>query len=117
MPEETVVVVERAFTDAQFWIICAGLAVGSFALRFGFLALMGGRTMPEAVLRHLRYTAVAILPALVTPLVIWPAATDGVFSLPHLAAGAMTVIAGYVTRSALGGILGGIVTLYLVQYL
>ncbi|MGR3455837.1 AzlD domain-containing protein, partial [Pseudooceanicola sp.] len=61
----------------ELWLVIAGLAVGSFGLRFVFLGLVGNRPMPEWLLRHLRYTAVSILPALVAPLVLWPAATGG----------------------------------------
>ena len=46
----------------QLWTIIISMAVGSFALRFLFIGLVGSRIMPEWVLRHLRYTAVAILP-------------------------------------------------------
>jgi len=60
----------------ELWIVIIGLGLGSFALRFVFLGLIGDREMPEWVLRHLRYTAVAVLPAIVAPLVIWPAATE-----------------------------------------
>ena len=110
-------VAAQAFTSAQFWFVCIGLALGSFILRFGFLGLMGGRQLPEWVLRHLRYTAVAILPALVTPLVIWPAPTGGVFSIPHFVAAVLTVVAGFLTRSVLGGIVTGGAVLYALQTL
>ncbi|WP_121062805.1 AzlD domain-containing protein [Chachezhania antarctica] len=105
----------QVFTDLQFWIVCIGLALGSFVLRFGFLGLIGSREMPEWVLRHLRYTAVAILPALVTPLVLWPTHTGGVFSLPHFVAAVLTVVVGFLTRSVLGGIVTGGVVLYALQ--
>ena len=62
--------------DVQLWIVIAGLGLGSFLLRFFFIGLVGGRDLPPWVLRHLRYTAVGLLPALVAPLILWPAATD-----------------------------------------
>ena len=49
-----------------------GVFVLFFALRYLFLGVIGSRQMPAWVLRHLRYTAVAIIPALVAPMVIWP---------------------------------------------
>jgi hypothetical protein len=63
-----------SYSDAQIWIIIVLLGVGTFLIRFSFLGLIGNRELPEWVLRHLRYTAVAILPAMVAPLVLWPAA-------------------------------------------
>jgi hypothetical protein len=57
-----------SYSDAQIWIIIALLGVGTFLIRFSFLGLIGKRELPEWLLRHLRYTAVAILPAMVAPL-------------------------------------------------
>ncbi|MGR3760492.1 AzlD domain-containing protein [Roseobacteraceae bacterium NS-SX3] len=89
------------------WTVIAGLAAGSFALRFAFIGLVGGREMPAWLMRHLRYTAVAIIPALVAPLVAWPAPTGGTPSLPHLAAAAATFAAGYLTRNVLAAMATG----------
>lgn len=67
----------------ELWYVIAALAAGSFMLRFTFLGLVGDRPLPEWLLRHLRYTAVAVLPALIAPMIIWPAATGGSFDLPR----------------------------------
>ncbi|MEC8014954.1 MAG: AzlD domain-containing protein [Pseudomonadota bacterium] len=83
------------------WTIIIGLAVGSFALRFAFIGLMGGRTMPAWLMRHLRYTAVAIIPALVAPLVAWPTPTGGTPSLPHVAVAVAVFALGSLTRNVL----------------
>lgn len=95
------------------WGIIAALGIGSFVIRFSFLGLIGDRPMPPWVLRHLRYTAVAVLPALVAPLVVWPAATEGAPDPARLAAAVMTFLAGLVTKSAIVAILVGAATLYL----
>ncbi|MFQ5438947.1 MAG: AzlD domain-containing protein, partial [Paracoccaceae bacterium] len=60
------------------WIVIILLALGTYLIRFSFLGLIGGRELPNWVLRHLRYVAVAVLPGLVAPLVVWPQATGGV---------------------------------------
>lgn len=83
------------------WTAIIGLAVGSFALRFAFIGIVGGRAMPDWLMRHLRYTAVAIIPALVAPLVAWPAPTGGTPSLPHVAVAALTLAVGYLTKNVL----------------
>ena len=49
------------------WTVIIGLGIGSYALRFAFIGIVGNRPMPAWLTRHLRYTAVAILPALVAP--------------------------------------------------
>ena len=94
------------------WIVIAGLGLGSFALRFLFLGLIGNRPLPAWVLRHLRYTAVAIIPALVAPMVLWPGVTGGEPDPARLAAAAATLAVGVMTRSVLAAILIGGVTLY-----
>lgn len=105
------------FDPVTLWTMIVGLAVGTFLLRFIFIGFVGDRPMPEWLLRHLRYTAVAILPALVAPLVVWPAATGGNIDLPRLAAAAVTVLAGWISKNVLIGIFAGAATLYSLLYL
>lgn len=94
------------------WIVIIGLAVGSFALRFVFIGLIGDRPMPEWLLRHLRYTAVGIIPALITPLVVWSAATGGSPDPARLSAAVVTLATGLWTRNVLTAIAAGALTLF-----
>ena len=103
--------------SVQLWIIIVGLGVGSYLLRFTFIGLVGGRPMPAWLLRHLRYTAVAILPALVAPQVVWPAATGGETDPARLAAAFITFAVGLVTRSVFAAIAAGAGALYSLIYL
>ncbi|ETA49282.1 AzlD domain-containing protein [Ponticoccus alexandrii] len=84
---------------SALWIVIAALGIGSFALRFVFLGLVGDRAMPPWLLRHLRYTAVAVMPALVAPLVLWPKATEGETDPLRLSAAFLTLAVGYVTKN------------------
>ena len=102
---------------ATLWIVIAGLAAGSFLLRFVFIGLVGDRVMPGWLLRHLRYTAVAILPALVTPLVIWPSATGGTPDPARLLAAAVTITVGVMFKNVIVAIAAGAGTLHLGLYL
>ncbi len=97
-----------------FWTVILGLGIGTFLIRFSFLGVIGRRAMPEWVLRHLRYTAVAVLPGLVAPLAIWPQATGGEPDAARLLAAAATVAAGLWTRSVLGAMAAGAAVLYAV---
>ncbi len=94
------------------WTVIAVLGIGTFLIRFSFLGLIGSKPLPEWVLRHLRYTAVAVLPGLVAPLVIWPAATGGELDPARMAAAAVTVAVGLWRRSVLWGMIAGAVVLY-----
>ncbi len=102
---------------AEIWGIILGLALGSYLIRFSFLGLIGDRDLPDWVLRHLRYTAVAVLPGLVAPLVLWPEANGGVPEPARLAAAAVTLGVGLWGRSVLGAILAGATVLYLGLWL
>lgn len=100
------------YATAEIWTIIALMGIGTFLIRFSFLGLIGDRPMPQFVLRLLRYTPVAVLPAMVAPLVLWPAATDGQFDPVRMLAALATVTAGLWTRSVLWAIFAGAITLY-----
>jgi len=99
------------YSQAQIWAIIVGLGVGTLALRFSFLGLIGRRQLPDWALRHLRYTPVAVLPGLVAPQVFFPPANDGVTDPARLAAAAVTLVVGYYTKSVLWAIGTGFATL------
>ena len=98
--------------DAPVWFIILALGLGTFLIRFSFLGLIGDRTLPPWVLRHLRYTAVAVLPALVAPLVLWPTATDGAPDPARMAAAGATLVVGMLTKSVIWAIAAGAGTLF-----
>ncbi len=103
-------------SDFSIWATIAGLGIGTFLIRFSFLGLLGGRKLPDWLLRHLRYVPVAVLPALVAPLVVWPAATGGMLDPARTVAALAALAIGAVFRSVLGAIFGGMAVLYLFQF-
>lgn len=105
------------YSDVQIWLIIVLLGIGTFAIRYSFLGLIGDRELPEWVLRHLRYTPVAILPGLVAPLVLWPDATGGETDPARVAAAAVTVLIGYYFKAVVWAMIGGAATLYGVRML
>jgi len=102
---------------APIWLIIAILGIGTYLIRFSFLGLIGGRQMPEWVLRHLRYTAVAVLPGIAAPLVLWPTATDGVLEPARLSAACVVLLIGVLTRNVLAAVIAGGCALYGMMYL
>lgn len=107
----------NGWSSAEIWLIIAALGLGTFLIRFSFLGILGDRPLPEWVLRHLRYTAVAILPALITPLVLWPKATGGEIDPARLGAACIALAVGVWLKNALWAILAGMAALYGLMYL
>ena len=101
----------------EIWVIIAVLGVGTYLIRWSFLGALGDRDLPNWMLRMLRYTPVAVLPALVAPLVVWPAATGGNADPARMAAAAATVALGVLTRNVMLAILAGGITLAGLLYL
>jgi branched-subunit amino acid transport protein len=106
-----------AYTDTQIWLLIALLGVATYIVRFSFLGLLGDRDMPKWLLRHLRYTAVAVLPGLVAPLVLWPAAAGGSIDPVRLTAAGMTLLIGWWRKSLIAGAVAGVATLALLMLL
>jgi branched-subunit amino acid transport protein len=102
--------------DAAFWSLTVLLGLGTFLIRFSFLGILGGRPLPGWLLVHLKYVGAAVLPALVTPLVLWPAATGGETDPARLVAAAAALVAG-LRISVIAALIAGMGTLYLMQYL
>ncbi|MEO1026278.1 MAG: AzlD domain-containing protein [Pseudomonadota bacterium] len=94
-----------SYSTAQIWTIIAVLGAGTYLIRFSFLGLLGDRKMPDWVLRHLRYTPVAILPGIVAPLVMWPngGAPDPIW----LVTAAVTLLVAWWRKQMLAGAFAG----------
>jgi branched-subunit amino acid transport protein len=93
-------------STSQIWTVILVVGLGTFLIRFSFLGLIGNRQLPSWVLRMLRYTPVAVLPAVIAPLLLGsgPHAMDPI----RLAAACATLIVGVTTRNVLYAILAGL---------
>jgi len=98
--------------DWIVWLVILGLAVGTYAIRFSFLGVIGDRPLPRWLLRALRYTPVAVMPGLVAPLILWPQATGGTPDPARMSAALATLVVGTVSRNVVAAVLAGMVTLY-----
>ncbi len=98
-------------SDTTIWVLIILIALGTFALRFSFLGVIGGRQLPEWVLRLLRYTPVAVIPGLMAPLVFRPLAGTGLPDPVLLGTVAVTLAVGVWRRNAIWAMLGGALTL------
>ncbi|WP_039018759.1 AzlD domain-containing protein [Halocynthiibacter namhaensis] len=104
-------------TSSEIWLTIFLVGIATFAVRFSFIGIIGDRELPEWILRHLRYTPVAVLPGLVAPLVLWPAATQGQTDPARLAAACMAFVVGYFSKSFIWSAAAGIGTLFLMLWL
>ncbi|MCC5985054.1 MAG: AzlD domain-containing protein [Rhodobacteraceae bacterium] len=96
-----------AYSSFEIWLIILILGVGTFALRYSFLGLIGSRELPEWALRHLRYTAVAIMPGMIAPMILFPAASGGALDPLRMSAAGATIVAGLVSRNVVVAIVAG----------
>ncbi len=99
------------------WMVIIGVGGGTYLIRFSFLGIIGSRELPEWILRHLRYVAVAVMPGLIAPLVIWPQATGGETDPARLIAALAAFLVGFKLNSVVGAVVAGMATLYGMQYL
>ena len=104
-------------TDTSIWLTIIFLGIGTYLIRYSFVGFFGDKQLPAWLIRHLRYVPVAVMPGLIAPLIVWPAATGGALDPARLLAAAVALIIGAVFRSVLGAIFGGMITLYLMLYL
>lgn len=102
--------------DTTFWLLTIGLGLGTFAIRFSFLGLLGGKELPDWALLHLRYVGVAVFPALFTPLVLWPDATQGELDPVRIIAAIAAFTIG-LKGSVIGAIIAGMGTFYALHFL
>jgi len=98
--------------NSKVWLVITFLALGSFGLRFVFIGLIGDRELPAWLQRHLRYTAVAVLPGLVAPMVMWPNATGGMPDPARMIAALVTISVSYFTKNVLIAMAAGATTLF-----
>ncbi|MDG1471038.1 MAG: AzlD domain-containing protein [Ascidiaceihabitans sp.] len=101
---------------STLWTVIILLGVGSFALRFSFLGLVGDRPMPAWLVRSLRYTAVAILPAMIAPLIAFSNEAGTGPDPSRLAAALMTLIVGAATKNVILALFTGASTLGIGLY-
>ena len=103
-------------SSSQIWTVIILLGFGSFALRFLFLGLIGDRRLPDWLMRHLRYTAVAIMPALVAQMLLTASASSEAIDPVRLMAAGATFAVAYFTKKVLASMLAGLFVLYILSF-
>ncbi len=100
----------------EFWVLTILLGIGTFLIRFSFLGLLGSRDLPDWVLLHLKYVGGAVFPALIVPMVLWPASTVEGPEIARIIGALVALYAGY-RISVVAAILSGMGSFYLLRFL
>jgi len=106
-----------SFSPELIWTVIVLLAIGTFALRFSFLGLIGKRQLPDWALRLLRYTPVAVIPGLMAPQIFLPAAGETTPDPVRLTAAAITIAIGLWTRNAIWAMVAGAAVMIILTLL
>jgi branched-subunit amino acid transport protein len=100
-------------------LFIAGMALVTFAVRYPVLALVGKISLPDSLLRALRYVPPAVLTAIIVPAMVFT--PDGSLDLrltnTYLVAGIISAIIAWRSKNLLLTIILGMCTMWLLQWL
>jgi branched-subunit amino acid transport protein len=102
----------------SLWITILLIGLLTFATRLSFILTLERVRVPRMIERALRFVPVAVLSALVLPVLALRPGTDALFLAPsnaRLLAGALAVVVAAATRNAIVTILVGMAALWLLQ--
>ncbi len=105
-------------SEAQFWLVIAIVAVGTWLIRSSFLVLLTGRRLPRALRELLGFIPAAALAALVAPALLMHGGELAVSAAePRLFAGLAALAVGLWTRDLLAVLGVGMGALWLLRWL
>ncbi len=103
-------------STVSLWFLFAAIGLGTFLLRFLFIFLFGKISMPDWLVRALRFVPAAALAALVFPALTHPAGhLDLSLQNLRLLAGLGGAIVAWKTRNVLLTILVGMALLWILE--
>jgi branched-subunit amino acid transport protein len=113
--------VSTDLAPATVWLVIVLAAVGTFALRLSFLALVGRvESVPPAVEGVLRFVPAAVLAALVVPAVVALSLDPGPaldYEPTRVVAAGVAAVVAWRTESVLATIAAGMAVLWTLQLL
>lgn len=100
------------------WLLIIAVSVVTFAMRISFIATVKPHAIPPAVREVLAYVAPAVLAAIVVPpVLIRGDALEAGLDNPRVVAAAAAFAIAWFTKSVVGSIVGGMATLWVMQWL
>ncbi len=104
-------------SSAVVWTVIGVIGLITFALRLSGIQLLGGRELPPALERVLRYVPAAVLAAIVVPALVHGGTNPGLhFENPRLLAGILAAVVAWTTRSVLATLGVGMVSLWSIEW-
>ena len=104
--------------STEGWIAIAGLAIGTFLIRYSFIGFFAGKRLPPKFERALQLAVPAIFAAIVVPLVVMSQShVDFSARWPHVVAAVVTAIVAWWRGGMMTPIISGMMTLYLIEAL
>lgn len=103
----------------ETFYLVAGMAIVTFSIRYGLLALSGRIKLSESIQRALRYVPPVVLTAIIVPAVLYPDGRTLHLSAfnAYLVGAVATVIIGKLSKNLLITIVGGMACFALWQWL
>lgn len=100
----------------DFWLLTVLLGLGTFLIRFSFLGVFGQQSLPDWIQLYLKYVGVAVFPALVAPLVMWPEVAGDEVDPIRIVAALLAFLTG-LRFGVIWSIIAGMGTLYALELL
>jgi branched-subunit amino acid transport protein len=100
---------------AKIWLVIALVGAANYLVRISFIALLANANVPPLARRALRFVAVAMIAALVVPMLIAPAA-GGAPADARVAAAAIAGVVAWFTRSTGWTLAVGMLALWALQF-
>ena len=102
-----------------WWIVIFAVGSLNYLSRLSFIALFARVEIPPIVARALRFVPAAMLTAIVVPAVVFtaPATLQISYTNPKLASALAAAIIAWRTKSATATMAGGMVALWIAQWL
>jgi branched-subunit amino acid transport protein len=99
-------------------LLIAGMALVTFATRYTMIALLGRVSVPDSLLRALRYVPAAVLTALIAPALVMPAGETLALTWhnANLVAGLAAILVAWRTRHLLFTLVAGMGTFWLWRW-
>jgi|SRR5258708_1828768 branched-subunit amino acid transport protein len=101
----------------RIWLLILGIGGATYAIRLSFVTFFGKRELPVFLLRILRFVPMAVLSAIIWPQLFF---SDHVLDLspsnPRWIAGILAGVVAWRTRNVLVTIVGGMVALWVLQW-